>query len=72
MQFWVVYDHPTDMPDFFVARRWDVLKGKAMPVATDQVFTAGTLQEVRSLIPPGLYRLPRWEADDDKIVEVWL
>ena len=70
MSQWVVYDHPRDYPDVFVMRRWKILDGVVL--ATDEVKTAATLKEIRALVPPGLYRLSRFEDDDPCIVEVWL
>ena len=70
MSQWVVYDHPLDYPDKFVARRWDIYVGVLS--ATDDLHLAETLDEARLLIPPGLYRLARFEDDDPCIVEIWL
>lgn len=66
---WVVYDHPTDFPDGFIARRWD----GATP--TNVVITANTAGAVRTQlrhVAPDLVCFKRAENDDPKIVEVWL
>lgn len=64
---WVVYDHPTDFPDHFVARRWDGLQ------ATDDTIKSDQLGTVRfALRQLGLVCLARQEGDDRNIVEVWL
>jgi hypothetical protein len=65
LPIWTVYQHPRDMPDAYVARLF--LTGKP----TEQVVQAPTLDEVRALIPPGLYRMPRQPGDDPVIVETW-
>jgi len=70
LSMFVLYDHPKDLPDFFVARRWEVKDGAYAP--TDEVKTAPTLEMLRLLLPPGLTRLPRAEQDDPCIIEVWL
>lgn len=70
MSQWVVYDHPRDFPDKFVVRRWDI--GAGVVTATDEVRVADTLEEIRRLIPFGLFRLGRFEEDDPCIVELWL
>lgn len=63
---WVVYDHPKDMPEFFVARKW------LTDQPTEVTFKADSLEALRNLLPHGLHRLPRHMNDDPKIVEVWL
>lgn len=69
---WVIYDHPSDFPDVFIARRWDPTYVGFMP--TEQIITGATLEEVRMEINKahGLCLVPREPLDDPKIVEVWL
>jgi len=69
---WTIYDHPSDRPDCFIARRWIVMRSYNDPVPTRDVLTATTLDELRRLLPPGLTCLPRYLNDDPKIVEVWI
>jgi hypothetical protein len=71
LSMWVVYDHPIDMPEHFVARMHEVLESGAS-VATSNVIVADSLAAVRRALPPGLARIPRYPADDPNIVEVWL
>lgn len=66
LTMWVIYDHPDDRPDHFVARKW------LGETPTSEVMLGKTLNEVRRAIPLGMHRLDRWELDDPKIVEVWL
>jgi hypothetical protein len=66
---WTVYEHPRDYPDHFVARKFLVT---TVTQPTTDMFVADSLEELRSLLPHGLHRLPRFEHDDPKIVEVWL
>lgn len=67
LPMWVIYDHPTDFPDHFVARRWDGLTPTDDTIKSDQL---GTIRfAMRTL---GLVCLARQEGDDAKIIEVWL
>ena len=70
LEMWIVYDRPPDYPESFVARK--TVTGVSIVTMTDEMFTADTLDELRALLPPGLYRIHRFEQDDPKIVEVWL
>ena len=68
---WTVYDHPTDHPGGFIARRHDVGKG-GKPIVTDHVITGG-LENIRTLFKQaGLTVIPRHQQDDPVIVECWL
>ena len=72
LPMWVVYDHPLDMPDRFVARRWLTLPNNR---PTQEVLTADKLDDLRYAIQramPGAVRLDRSPDDDAKIMEVWL
>ena len=70
LPIWVVYDHPKDYPDSYVARRWETNADGAR--ATESLVT-GTLESVReTLIEMHLTPLSRSPADDLKIVEIWL
>lgn len=63
---WTIYKHPSDYPDKFVARCFNFNR------PTTAVYTADTLEEIRRLIPQGLFRLERDPNDDPVIVEVWI
>jgi hypothetical protein len=69
LSLWTVYDHPSDHPAYWVARRWEIRR-EAVP--TGDLLKADTLDELRGLLPPGLDRLPREPGDDPAIVETWL
>jgi hypothetical protein len=69
LHMWSVYDHPKDQPNHFVARLWLIGDGKLIP--TNDMFIADTLEEVRSLLPPGLVCVPRDPGDDPVILETW-
>jgi len=67
---WVVYDHPSDYPDEYVARQHVV--GVAGQQPTDRMMT-GTLESIRvALTNLGLVCITRSEEDDPVIVETWL
>lgn len=62
---WVIYKHPADYPDHYVARPW---QGNT---PADTVFKSVTLEGIRDMIPRGLYRQNRSPGDDPVIVETW-
>ncbi len=66
LDIWTVYDHPSDHPDCFVARKFVLDK------PTDTLVKADTLEDVRRLLPQGLHRIARHVCDDPVIVESWL
>jgi hypothetical protein len=70
LELWTVYDHPSDFPDHWVARRSVVGRGGA--TVTGAVIRAETLEGLRLLLPPGMACLTRQPDDDPTIVEVWL
>lgn len=70
LSVWTVFDHPTDYPEVFIARKWLLVSGVA--VATSETVTGPTLQSVRDQIPAGLHCFARSPEDDVYIVESWL
>lgn len=67
LTIWTIYDHPTDYPNHFVARRFEYDR------ATAEVMTSSNLDGLRAkMTARGLICLARHPADDAKIVEVWL
>lgn len=71
---WVVYDHPIDFPDQFVARKFLGIN------PTDDYYSDKSLAAVREWIYSeaskcGLgqpYRMPRHPNDDPVILETWM
>ena len=66
---WTIYDHPSDFPDSFVARKFIGYE------PTKEILVAGTLQETRKIIQNlagKQHRIARSSDDDPKIVESWL
>lgn len=66
LELWVIYKHPKEYPDKFVARMWILDKP-----SSDVVF-GNTIREVRIAIPKGLTRFLPDSEDDPKIAEIWL
>lgn len=67
---WVIYDHPSDFPEHFVARRWVGESPTTDHVLADSLEDVRTKVATRFAFVPSM--LPRFENDDPKIVEVWL
>lgn len=68
---WVVYDHPTDIPHYFVARQHRTYADGSTDV-DPTAHTFDTLDHARAwLAAKGLLCLGRQEGDDPKIVESW-
>ena len=71
LSLWTVYDHPSDYPCHFVARRFDIAGG--VPVATLDVFLAPSLTTLRrKLLARGLVGLIRTPRGEPAVVEVWI
>ncbi|GAG89933.1 unnamed protein product [marine sediment metagenome] len=66
LELWVVYKHPLDYPDKFVARKWILDK------PSSETVIGGTINEARIAIPKGLTRFLPDAEDDKSIVETWL
>src|SRR5262245_30962933 len=69
LSIWTIYEHPLDYPHDYVARRFEVRDHGVM--MTRDMFVAETLEELRALLPPGLFRLPRTDGEPKAIVESW-
>lgn len=71
LAIWTVYDHPTDHPEFFIARKSLVTaKGAVM---TDETLHSISLETLQSeMRHRGLRRMAPHPSDDPVIVEVWM
>lgn len=70
LPMWVVFGPGTsDVPGLFLARLWVT---RPEPAATALLIRAGTLEQLRILLPPGLVCLPRAPDDDPNIIETWI
>lgn len=71
LPLWVIYNHPTDFPDQYVARKHVASSTGVQP--TDLVLTSTDLDELRTTLRnQGLIQVPRSDTDDPVIVETWL
>ena len=70
MDMWTVYDHPVYAPDCYVARLFIIGPNTVTP--TNNVFAATDLDELRNMLPKGLYCFPRKRGDEPQILEVWI
>jgi hypothetical protein len=67
LSIWTIYDHPTDYPDCFVARRFVYDK------PTNDIVTSNNLEYLRAImIKSGLICFLRSPDDDPIIIESWL
>lgn len=65
---WTVTTGVRDYPGLFCARPGSIKRNATLPF----VLLAASLDAVRALLPFGLDRLDRHEADDPVVVETWL
>jgi hypothetical protein len=73
MNLYTVYNSPTDYPDTYVVRRWEVVPPENEPKAMEVFMIDADLKKIRSeLSKKGLFKIPRDESDDQKIVETWV
>lgn len=71
LRLWVLYDHPRDVPDSFIARLHLVTAGGLKPTAS--YVKSAQLEMVRGQMKGmGLTCLTRDPTDDPCIVETWL
>ena len=68
LNLWVIYDHPRDFPDHYVAR----LHVNGIP--TESTIQASELEQLREvfLVDMRLTCIRRDPSDDPVIVETWL
>lgn len=73
LDMWTIYDHPTDYPDEYVARRWIVMSGGGFH-GTGEVLRERSLAQLRDIMRGAFHLtcIPRHEVDDPVIVETWL
>lgn len=70
LPMFTVYDHPTDAPDYFVARLWTTLP---RPAVSSIAILDRDLERIRNTMEAlGLHQLARQDGDDPKILETWI
>jgi hypothetical protein len=62
----VIYDHPKDYPNSYVARIWDMDKPTNVVVANENIYV------LRKLIPKNMGCINKFETDDPCMLEIWL
>ena len=67
----VLYDHPKDFPDSYVARAHFVGRGRHWP-SKELFIVRDTLAELRAAVPDGMIRLNRSLEDDPCIIETYI
>lgn len=71
LRMWTVYKHPTDYPEDYVARLFEVDADGPRP--TPSIVIAPTLEFLREqMMDMGLVMLTRSPEDEPQIVETWL
>lgn len=69
---WTLYDHPTDYPDCYVARRFSGITG----LASVQVITGDSpgavLVKIQEVDANACQWMPRHTDDDPKIMGCWI
>jgi hypothetical protein len=72
LNIWVIYDHPKDFPEEYVARLWQVKNGSS-PEFTASVIRSKSVERLREIfVNTGLVRIDRYNIDDECILETWL
>ena len=71
LAMWTIYDSPSDLPGFFVARLFVV--DASGPHPTDRTLANKNIDSLRTLFAEwGLTPLTRSPEDQPQIVETWL
>ena len=72
MTGWTIYDHPSDYPDVFIARKW-IARRDGTVEATPSIVTSKDIMRLRAeMMQMGLVKMMRSPGDDPKIMEVWI
>lgn len=74
LDMWIVYDHPTDFPTMYVARRQEIRAiDNGGTRVTGDILHSTRLKDIRrDLYDRGFTCIQRHEQDDPKIIEVWI
>jgi len=72
LSMWVIYDHPKDYPNVYIARQWRCDSNTIIP--TENVIMSRDLEIIRHtmLVDMHLTCLPRQESDNSNIIETWM
>lgn len=67
---WTIYQNVIEYPGKFVMRAFRVTADGPRPLSKCAV--ANTLDDIRDMVPLGLYRLDRDPTDPPEILETWI
>ena len=68
---WVIYDHPKDYPEYFLARKFVYINNGLKP--TFDILKNVEIDNIRNSLRDKCFTLlPRHQDDDEKIVETWI
>lgn len=71
LPMWVIYDHPSDCPDAFIARKWMIAVGVVQ--ATTETMTEQDIETLRKYFEAGGWtNIARHPTDSPVIVESWI
>lgn len=70
MRQYTIYCRPSDFPDWYVLRGWNVCKHGCWPDNYVELFD--TVEQAREALSPDLVCLGRQADDDPTIVETWI
>lgn len=72
ISMYVLYDHPKDCPDHYIARRWEIFGHRI--TATMVSITEDNLETLREDIRKKGFttKIPRSESDDPVIIESYI
>lgn len=71
LNLYTIYKDPLDFPGKYVVRLWEAHPPIEDPLP-QHTTVFDSLDEARASLPPGLYNLGRFDADEPQIVETWV
>lgn len=70
---WVLYDHPKDYPQHYVARKWVHFDNNTDYTPTKDVMVSDDLMVLRTALNSrGFVQTTRQPGDEPQIMEVWI
>lgn len=68
---WVVFEKPKEFPNSFVSRAKVVVPAGSEQMHSRKILLAPTLEQLREMLPKGLYRELPDASDGPQVVETW-
>lgn len=72
LTMYTIYEKPLDYPEYFVVRKWKIVRPDINPISDGILGISKTLEGARKLLPADCACLARDESDEPQIVESWL